>query len=131
MNKTGYGIANATPLTPAIRVGDTLYVSGQVPRQPDGTVPDGIETQTRVVLDRIKALIEEAGGSLDDIVKTTVFLTDRENFAAMNQVYTEYFSNLPPARSTVECGLMISILVEIECIAVIPATTASPGLAGA
>lgn len=119
MKKTGFGTRNATPLTPAIRMGDTLYISGQVPRELDGTIPDGIEAQTRLVLNRIKALVEEAGGTLDNVAKTTVFLTDRKDFSGMNQVYSEYFSDTPPARSTIECGLMIPILVEVECVAVI------------
>jgi reactive intermediate/imine deaminase len=117
MKKLGFGTRNATPLTPAIRAGNTLYVSGQVPRRADGTIPDGIEAQTRLVLDKIKNLVEEAGGTLEDVVKTTVFLTDRADFAGMNRVYAEYFTEVPPARSTIACGLMIDILVEIECIA--------------
>ena len=117
MKKISHGMPTATPLTPAIRVDRTLYVSGQVPRDSSGATPDGIENQTRMVLDRVKALVEEAGGTLDNVVKTTVFLTDRTNFAAMNRIYSEYFPSQPPARSTIECGLMIDVLVEIECIA--------------
>lgn len=116
-SKQSYGTPNATPLTPAIRAGDVLYVSGQVPRDASGAIPEGIEAQTRMVLDKLRSLVEEAGGTLDDVVKTTVFLTSRADFAGMNRVYAEYFPSQPPARSTIECGLMIDIRVEIECVA--------------
>ena len=120
MKKTGFGTLTATPLTPALRSGNTIYVSGQVPRRDDGSIPVGIREQTHLVLTRIRALVEEAGGRMDDVVKTTVFLTDRADFAGMNEVYAGFFADVPPARSTIECGLMIPILVEIECVAVVP-----------
>lgn len=115
--KQALGQRAAVPLSPAIRSGELLYVSGQVPTDANGAVPDGIEAQTRAVLDKIRALVAEAGGTLDDVVKTTVFLTRVEDFAAMNRVYAEYFGEVPPARSTIRCELMIDILVEIEAVA--------------
>ena len=78
-----------------------------------------MEAQTRLVLDKVKALVEAAGSSMDKVVKTTVFVTDRAEFGAMNKVYAEYFPTEPPARSTIECGLMIDIKVEIEAIALL------------
>lgn len=119
MTKTVFGDAGAIPLSPALKTGSTIFISGQVPTAADGSIPEGIEAQTRLVLDKVKALVEEAGSSMDRVVKTTVFVTDKADFAAMNAVYATYFPNDPPARSTIECALMIDIKVEIEAIAVV------------
>ena len=106
---------NPIPLSKAIRAGDFVFLSGQVPLKTDGTFETGsIETQTRVVLDNIKAVLDEAGCGLTDVIRATVWLTDRTNFAAFNKVYAEYFPDNPPARSTVESGLMADIGIEIE-----------------
>ena len=118
MPKTLDAVTNI-PLSPALIAGNMVFVSGQVPVDDDGAVVDGIEAQSRLVLDKIKDLVESAGSSMDKVVKTTVFLTDKKDFASMNSVYAEYFPTSPPARSTVECGLMIDIKVEIEAIALI------------
>ena len=107
------------PLSPALIAGDTVYVSGQVPVGDDGAIPEGVAAQTRLVMEKIKALVEEAGSSMSSVVKTTVFLTDRKDFGTMNSVYAEYFPDAPPARSTLECGLMIDIKVEIEAVALL------------
>ena len=119
--KQAFGPQSKAPLTAAIRCGDTIVISGQVPVDGSGAVPAGVEAQTRAVLEKVRALVTEAGGSMADIVKTTVFITDRADFAAMNAVYQEFFPNFPPARSTIECGLMIDIKVEIEAMAIIGA----------
>ena len=118
MPKTVGKVSNI-PLSPALIQGNMVFVSGQVPVDDDGAIIDGIEAQTRLVLDKIKELVEAAGSSMDKVVKTTVFLTDKKDFAAMNSIYSEYFPASPPARSTIECGLMIDIKVEIEAIAAI------------
>lgn len=109
------------PLSPAIRAGDTIYVSGQVPVGADGKIIDGnIEAQTKQVLDNIKAVLALAGATLDDVVKTTVWLEDARDFGRMNAVYATYFPKEPPARTTVESRLMIDIKIEIEAIAYAP-----------
>ena len=113
------GEVSRIPLSPAVIQGNTVFVSGQVPVDDNGMILEGIEAQTRLVLDKIKELVEAAGSSMDKVVKTTVFLTDKTDFAAMNSIYAEYFPESPPARSTIECGLMIDIKVEIEAIATI------------
>ena len=113
------GEVSRIPLSPAVIQGNMVFVSGQVPVDDNGKIVEGIEAQTRLVLDKIKELVEAAGSSMDRVVKTTVFLTDKADFAAMNSIYSEYFPASPPARSTVECGLMIDIKVEIEAIAAI------------
>ena len=117
MAKTVIGTVSSIPLSPALKTESLIFVSGQVPTDDAGAVPDGVEAQTRIVLDKIKALVEEAGSSMDKVVKTTVFLTDTADFAAMNAVYATYFPTDPPTRSTIRCELMIDIKVEIEAIA--------------
>ena len=106
------------PLSPALKAGGFVFVSGQVPTDGDGRVVEGIENQTRLVLEKIRTLLESAGSSMDKVVKTTVFLQDKSEFAAMNAVYSEFFAEPWPTRSTVECNLMIDIKVEIEAVAV-------------
>ena len=117
VKKRVFGTVTQIPLSPALHVGEQIFVSGQVPTGADGQIVNGIEAQTRIVLDKIKALLEEAGSSLDKVVKTTVFLKDKSDFAVMNAVYSEYFSEPWPTRSTIQCELMIDIRVEIEAIA--------------
>ncbi len=107
------------PYSQAVRAGNMLFTSGQLPINPaTGEVSGDITAQTKQVLENLKAIIEAAGGSLDDVVKATVFITDLSGFAAMNEVYAKYFSSRPPARSTVEIsGLAKNALVEIEVVA--------------
>jgi reactive intermediate/imine deaminase len=109
------------PLSPAVRAGDLIYVSGQVPVRADGTLEDGgIEAQTRQVLDNVKAALALAGATLDQVVKTTVILEDARDFGGMNKVYGSFFPSEPPARTTLESRLMVDIKVEIEAIAYAP-----------
>lgn len=107
------------PYSQAIRAGDFLFVSGQVPFDPaSGTVISGsIEDQTHRVLKNLAAIIEAAGASLKDVVKTTIFLKDMNNFTKVNEVYGSYFPQPYPARSTVEVArLPRDVGVEIEAI---------------
>ena len=106
------------PLSAAVVSNGFVFVSGQVPRNERGVVPEGIDAQTRLVLDNIKEALSKAGSSMDQVVKTTVFLTRVEDFAAMNKVYASYFPQEPPARSTIRAELMLDALIEIEAIAV-------------
>ncbi len=109
------------PLSPAVRAGDFVYVSGQVPVSADGSVVDGgIEPQTRQVLDNVKAALALAGATMEDVVKTTVWVEDARDFGGMNKVYATYFPTEPPARTTVELRLMIDMKVEIEAVAYAP-----------
>jgi len=109
------------PYSQGVRIGNMLYTAGQIAIDPKtGTlVEGGISEQTRQVLDNVSALLEAGGTSRDDVVKTTVFLSDMANFAAMNEVYKQYFnSDIPPARSTVQvAGLPMGAMVEIETVA--------------
>ena len=109
------------PYSQAIRVGHFVFTAGQVALDPaTGTlVEGGIAEQTRQALRNITAVLEAAGSSLDNVVKTTVFLGDMDDFKAMNEVYGGFFANEPPARSTVEVSLPLEALVEIEAIATV------------
>jgi len=110
------------PLTHAVRAGDLVYTSGQIAVRSDGTlVTNDFAEETRAVLDNIKAAVEAAGGSLDDVVKTTVFLLNATLFEPMNTVYREYFEKPYPARSTIVAPLSNPDLrIEIEAVAYIP-----------
>lgn len=109
------------PLSPAVRAGDMVYVSGQVPVKPDGSMESGnIEAQTRQVLENVKSALALAGATMDQVVKTTVWIEDARDFGGMNKVYGTFFSSEPPARTTVESRLMLDIKVEIEAIAYAP-----------
>jgi len=110
------------PYNQAVRVGDTIYVAGQIPIDPttNQVVEGGIEVQTRRVLDNVAAILEEAGSSLDRVVKTTIFLLDVGEFAQMNAVYAEYFTGITPARSTVQVAALpgAGVRLMIDAIAV-------------
>ena len=108
------------PYSQAIKVGTLVFASGQVPIVPatGEFVEGGIKEQTRQSLTNAKAILEEAGTSLSKVVKTTVYLSDMANFAAMNEVYAEFFTQPYPARSAVAVKtLPKNALVEVECIA--------------
>ena len=99
-----------------------MFVSGQIPTDPQTGqfVPGGIAEQTEQVLKNLKAVLEAAGSSLDQIVKTTVFLADMKEFSGMNEVYARFFSGAPPARATVAvAGLPRDARVEIEAVALL------------
>jgi len=108
------------PYSQAIIAGDLVFCSGQIPLDPNnGQLVNGtIEEQTRRVLDNLSAVLAAAGTSLDRVVKTTIFLADMNDFAAVNATYAEYFPQEPPARSTVQAArLPRDVRVEIEAIA--------------
>jgi reactive intermediate/imine deaminase len=115
-------IGTSSPtLTPAIRVGNMVYGSGQLGmsrQNPDTT----IQGQTRLALENIKRVFEQAGTTMANAVKCTVFLTDVKDFAGMNEVYRTFWPSAPPARSTVAVAALVvpNAKVEIECIAAMP-----------
>ncbi|HWQ14402.1 MAG TPA: RidA family protein [Roseiflexaceae bacterium] len=108
------------PYSQAVVAGGLVFCSGQIPLTPEGAPVEGdIAAQTRQVLTNLAGLLEAAGSSLAHVVKTTVFLADMNDFAAMNQVYAEFFPSAPPARSTVQAArLPRDVRVEIEAVAV-------------
>ena len=107
------------PYSQAIDTGAFVFASGQIPINPaTGTIPEGIEAQTRQALANVKAILAEAGLTVDDVVKTTVFLADMNDFAAMNAIYAETFTAPFPARSAVAVReLPKQVLVEVEVLA--------------
>jgi 2-iminobutanoate/2-iminopropanoate deaminase len=107
------------PYSQAIRTGDYVFASGQIGLKPDhGELAGSIEEQTEQVFANLGAILAEAGTGLDRLVKTTVFLADFDDFAAMNEVYARHVGDSPPARSTVEVSALPSgAKVEIEAIA--------------
>ncbi len=107
------------PYSQAVKAGGTLYCSGQIPLVPStGTIPAGIEAQTRQVLENLKAVLTAGGADFPNVVKTTVFLKDMNDFPAMNAIYAEFFTGATPARSTVQVvRLPKDVLVEIDAIA--------------
>jgi 2-iminobutanoate/2-iminopropanoate deaminase len=107
------------PYNQAIVVGDLVFVAGQIGLAPGDTTPQGdIAQQTAQALSNLAAILEEAGSSMNELVKTTVFLSDFGDFRAMNEVYATRVGDRPPARSTVEVSkLPAGALVEIEAVA--------------
>jgi len=111
----------ARPFSPAVRAGDFIYVSGQVPADANGEiVVGGIEAQTRQVMENLLSVLALAGASFDDVCKSTVWLQDARDFGAFNRIYMSYFKNGRPARSTTEARLMVDAKVEIDMIAYKP-----------
>lgn len=110
------------PYSQAIKAGNMIFCSGQIPIDPatGEFVSDEIAEQTEQVFKNLTAVLEAGGASLDNVVKTTVFLADMGDFAAMNEVYSRYFVANKPARATVQAaGLPKNARVEIECVAVV------------
>ena len=108
------------PYSAAIKVGELIFTSGQIPADPatGELAPGGIAQQTEQSLKNLSAVLEAAGSGLDQVIKTTCFLTDMADFAAFNAAYGKYFSEHKPARSTVAVkALPKGALVEIECVA--------------
>ncbi len=111
------------PYSQAVKVSDFIFTSGQIALTPSGVmVQNDIRLQTAQVMRNLKAVLEAAGSSLQNVVKTTIFLADMDDFAAVNEIYEEWFADHKPARSTVAVKtLPKNALVEIECIALIEA----------
>jgi 2-iminobutanoate/2-iminopropanoate deaminase len=121
--RTTLGPSAIGPYSQAIKAGNLVFVSGQIPLEP-GTgklIEDkSIAAQTRRALQNLQGILSAAGASLHHVVRTTVFLKDMNNFAEMNSVYAEFFHTCPPARSTVEVSrLPKDVDVEIDCIALV------------
>ncbi len=109
------------PYSQAVQVGDLIYTAGQIPLVPETgkLVEGGIEEQTRQVMQNLSNILEAAGSSLAQVVKTTIFVTNLGDFAAINKVYGSFFADNPPARSTVQvAALPLGANVEIEAVAI-------------
>lgn len=110
------------PFSQAIVHDDTVYVSGNVPLDPETGefVSGGMKEEARQVMENLEAVLEAAGTSLDNVVKATVFITDKSTFGEFNDVYTDYVDEPYPARSAVVTDLVVDVGVEVEVIAAIP-----------
>ena len=108
-------------LSRAVRAGDMIYRTGQIPFKDGKPMTDGsIEDQTRASIEGIRSILQEADCELSDVVKSMVWLKNREDFAGFNEVYAEYFTEQQPARSAIVCDFLVDVRVEIECIAYPP-----------
>ncbi len=117
-------------LSRAIRAGDFVFLTGQVPFKDGAVMTEGsIEEQTRAVLDAIEETLREAGCALSDVVKAMVWLTDRADFPGFNAVYGEYFPDAPPTRSAVVNDLLVDVRVEVEVVAYRPKAAPNDGSA--
>jgi 2-iminobutanoate/2-iminopropanoate deaminase len=111
------------PYSQGIVAGNLVFVSGQDGRDPStGKRPEGIEAQTRQTLINIGAILRKAGTSMENVVKTSVFLTTLNDFEAMNRVYVGFFAKDPPVRTTIQTAFRGDMLIEIDCIALVPET---------
>lgn len=118
--KTPRAPAAIGPYSQGVRAGGFIFISGQIPLDPtSGEVVNGdVAQQTDRVMRNIRAILDDSGGTLEDVVKTTIFLADMNDFATVNEVYGRYFSSEPPARATVQVArLPKDVKVEIEAVA--------------
>ena len=118
---TPHAPAAVGPYSQAVRVGDFIYSAGQIALVPKTgkLIEGGIEAQTRQVMQNLSQVLEAAGSSLNNVVKSTIFVTDMADFARVNEVYGSFFADNPPARSTVQvAALPLGANVEIEVVAV-------------
>ena len=110
------------PYSQAIRFGNLIFASGQIPIEPEtGKILKGdIKGQTKLILENLNNVLAAGGSSLDNVLRTTIFLTDLEDYPAVNETYAQYFNDLPPARSTVQVAkLPMDAQIEIDAIACI------------
>jgi 2-iminobutanoate/2-iminopropanoate deaminase len=109
------------PFSPAIRYRDLVFVSGQGPFDQNGKIVAGdVKSQTKTTLENFRRVLEAAGSSLDHVLQTTVYLSNLDDFASMNQTYSIFFRDPRPARTTVRADLLFGMKVEIQGIAYIP-----------
>ena len=109
------------PFHPAVRAGDFIFISGQVPKDENGNMFSGtIEEETRWCIEAVRRALKEAGADLEDVVKATVYLEDARDFGRYNKVFTEYFKDATLARTTVEARAVIDCKIEMDAIAYKP-----------
>jgi len=119
---TQHAPAAVGPYSQAVRIGDLIYTAGQIPLvlETGQLIEGGIEAQTRQVMQNLQNVLEAAGSSLSNVIKTTIFVTNIKDFALVNAVYGDFFQENPPARSTVQvAALPLGANIEIEVVAVI------------
>ena len=115
--RSGSG-GRSLPFSPAVRAGDFVYVSGQTAMNDQGEIlSGGIESQTRGVFEIIKNILNLAGCQMEDVIKVNVWLDDTRDFAGYNRIFSEFFANNPPARSTVQSKLVVDAKIEADVVA--------------
>jgi|SRR5690554_4739935 len=116
---------NGEPYSAAVRVGDVLYLTGQVGMHPDGSIPNGIEAQTRLAMENLAATMKSHGGSMDDVFNCTVMLDDISKWPEFNKIYASFFTpgRLPARSSFATAGMSLGLLVEVVCQAYSPDKT--------
>ena len=118
--RSGSG-GRSLPFSPAVRAGDFVYVSGQTAMNDQGEiVSGGIEVQAHKVFEIIKNILEIAGCGMEDVIKVNVWLDDTRDFAGYNRIFAEYFTENPPARSTVQSKLVVDAKIEADVVAYKP-----------
>ena len=122
MSRQTYGKKNPNlPFHPAVRAGDFIFVSGQVPKDAEGNMFSGtIEEETRWCIEAVRRVLKEAGADLEDVVKATVYLEDARDFGRYNGVFAKLFPNAALARTTVQARAVINTKIEIDAIAYKP-----------
>ena len=106
------------PYSPVVVSGETVYTAGQIANGPDGNlVGGGIAEQARQTLENVRTCLEAAGCTMDDVVKVNAYLADLGDFPGYNEVYVEFFAQPYPARTSVQAGLPLGVLIEIEAVA--------------
>ena len=110
-------IAPGQNYSEAIEAGDFVFLSGKIAAVRGRIIPGGIEAETKMVMDNLQKALDKSGLTMDDVVKATVFLSDLDDFSAMNEVYRSYYTGDPPARSTVQSGVVLNAGIEIDLIA--------------
>ena len=110
-------IAPGQNYSEAIEAGDFVFLSGKIAAVRGRIIPGGIEAETKMVMDNLQKALAKSGLTMDDVVKATVFLNDLEDFSAMNEVYRSYYTGDPPARSTIQSGVVLNAGIEIDLIA--------------
>jgi 2-iminobutanoate/2-iminopropanoate deaminase len=113
--------ASGLPFSPALKIGNWVYLSGQAGHRADGKIADSIEEQTEATLGNVSALLEAAGASLSDVVSVLVHLTDLDDFATYNEIYQRHFPEPRPVRTTVQAVLIGELKIEITVVAHIDA----------
>lgn len=110
-------IAPGQNYSEAIEAGDFVFLSGKIAAVRGRIIPGGIQAETKMVMDNLQKALAKSGLTMDDVVKATVFLNDLDDFSAMNEVYRSYYTGDPPARSTIQSGVVLNAGIEIDLIA--------------
>jgi 2-iminobutanoate/2-iminopropanoate deaminase len=119
-NPVPNGPAPGGPYSASVRIGNVVAIAGQCGYLPDRSLVEGVTAQTRLAMQNVEAALAAAGATFDDVISTSAYLTDVDDFAEFNETYAPFFSGPRPARTTIYCGLRPGVLVEVSVMAVLP-----------